>query len=78
MFEEVVGGGWAYVDDHVSDDFVVGDQLGEFLLGFEEAVQEVLLTVAEAGVLHALHEALDREASGDAEVVEFVEGAGPL
>jgi hypothetical protein len=62
-----------YVDDHISDDFVVGDEVGVFFFCFEEAVEEILLAFAELGVLHALHVALDGGAGGDGEVVEFVE-----
>jgi hypothetical protein len=67
-----------YVYNHVPDDFVIGNEVRELLLRLEKAVEEVLLSVAEFGVLHALHEALDGEAGGDAEVVEFVEGARPF
>jgi hypothetical protein len=66
-----------YVDHHVSNDFVVSDLLGIFFLGFQEAVEEVLLAFAKFRVLHALHKALDGESRGHREVIKFVKGARP-
>lgn len=49
-------------------------QLRKLLLCLQESVEEVVLTVVELGLLHALHEALDGEAGRYGKVVEFVEG----
>jgi hypothetical protein len=75
------GNQWAiwevYVDDHVPDHFVVSNEVGVLFLGFEKAVQEVVLALSHLRVLHPFHETLDGEAGRDREVVEFVDEAGP-
>lgn len=67
-----------HINDHVPNDFVIGNSIRILLLCLEEAVEKVILAISKFGVLHALHKALDRETSSDRKVVKLVEGTGPL
>lgn len=62
-----------YVDNHIPNDFVIANQVGILLFRLEKAAEEILLVLAEFRVLHALHEALYREAGCNGEVVELVD-----
>lgn len=67
-----------YVDDHVSDNLIIGDEIRFITLRLEEPDEELFLLLAALGIfLHTLHKALDAEASGDGEVVELIEQAWP-
>lgn len=75
---ESVCGEWAkegdtHVEDHVANDFVIGDKRGILFLCGEEAVDKIFLVLVLRKVRHALHESLDCVAGRDAKVVEFVE-----
>lgn len=61
------------VEDHVSDDFVVADEVRVFFLCGEEAVDEIFFVFELGQVGHALHESLYCVAGGDGEVIKFVE-----
>lgn len=67
------GRGGTHVEDHVADDFVVGDEGGIFFLCGEEAVHEVFLVFVVCEVCHALHELLNCIASGDGKIVKLIE-----
>jgi len=67
-----------YVDNHVPDNFVIGNEFWKFLLGLEKAAKEVAFAFTKFGTMYTLHKAVDREAGSDSKVVEFVKGAGPF
>lgn len=67
-----------HIDNHVSDDLIVGNKLGMLLFCFEKAIEKVVPALTEFRVLHALHETLDREASSDGEVIELVQRTRPM
>ena len=65
--------GETHVEDHVADDFIVGDEGGVFFLCRQETIDEIFFVFVLREVRHALHELLDCIAGGDGEVVELVE-----
>lgn len=67
-----------HIDDHVPNDFVVGDKLRMLLLCLEKTVEKIFLAIAKFRILHALHKALHREARSDRKIIELVERARPL
>lgn len=68
-----VGRGKTHVEDHVADDFIIGDEGRMLFLCGQEAVHEIFLVFELREVRHAIHELLDCKARGDGEVVELVE-----
>ena len=67
-----------HIDNHVSNDFVIGNKFRVLLLCLEEAVKKVILAISKFGILHAFHETLDRETSSNRKVVKLVQRARPL
>ena len=67
-----------HIDDHVSNNLVVGNKVRELLLCFEKAIEKVFLSISKFRVLHTLHKPLDGEAGSNGEVIELIERACPL